>query len=232
MTIPTPRRLVARPVLALSLLVVAAGATACGGTSPGTTPTPSATTATSGSPTAPAPATPAAPSSAAPATSVAPVPVESNPPGDIPDNLAFVKYANKAGGYTFTHPEGWVQTGSGTAVRFTDKLNGVTVDTSPAGQAPTVASARSTEVARLQGSVPAFELRDLSAVTLPAGNGVHIVYRRNSEPDQVTGKVYRDEVEEYAVFSAGRLVRMDLYGPVGADNVDAYRTMSQSLRIG
>jgi hypothetical protein len=24
---------------------------------------------------------------------------------------------------------------------------------------------------------------------------------------------------------------MDLYGPVGADNVDAYRTMSQSLKL-
>ena len=50
-------------------------------------------------------------------------------------------------------------------------------------------------------------------------------------PDPVTGKVYRDEVEEYLVYHAGRLVRMDLYGPVGADNVDAYRTMSQSLAI-
>ena len=54
--------------------------------------------------------------------------MESNPPGDIPDNLAFVKYTNKQGGYSFTHPEGWAQTGSGTQVRFTDKLNGVAVD--------------------------------------------------------------------------------------------------------
>ena len=59
-----------------------------------------------------------------------------------------------------------------------------------------------------------------------------IVFRRNSAPNQVTGKVYRDEVEEYVVFAHNRLVRMDLYGPVGADNVDAYRTMSQSLRLG
>ena len=33
------------------------------------------------------------------------------------------------------------------------------------------------------------------------------------------------------MFQSGRLVRMDLYGPVGADNVDAYHTMAQSLRI-
>ena len=68
-------------------------------------------------------------------------------------------------------------------------------------------------------------------LTLPGGKGIHIVFRRNSDPNAVTGKVYRDEVEEYDVFAAGHLVRLDLFGPVGADNVDAYRTMSQSLRF-
>ena len=159
------------------------------------------------------------------------MPVESNPPGDIPDNLAFVRYANKPGGYTFTHPEGWAQTGRGTQVRFTDKLNGVVVDSGPAGQAPSVTSAKAVDVPRLRASVPAFELRGISAVSLPSGHGVRIVFRRNSDPDPVTGRMFRDEVEEYLVFHAGRLVRMDLYGPVGADNVDAYRTMSQSLTI-
>jgi hypothetical protein len=157
--------------------------------------------------------------------------VETNPPGDIPDNLAFVRYANPAGGYSFRHPEGWARTVSGTRVRFTDKLNGVTVESLAATRAPTPSSARTDDVARLQGSVPAFQLRSVASVRLPAGRGVHIVFRRNSAPDSVTGKVYRDEVEEYDVFGHGRLVRMDLYGPVGADNVDAYRTMSQSLRI-
>jgi hypothetical protein len=159
------------------------------------------------------------------------VPVENNPPGDIPDNLAFIPYVNKAGHYSFTHPEGWARTGQGVRVRFTDKLNGVTAESLAATQAPTVSSAKTSDVPRLRASVPAFQLRGIKAVTLPAGPGVHIIFRRNSDPDPVTGKVYRDEVEEYAVFNHGRLVTMDLYGPVGADNVDAYRTMSQSLRI-
>ncbi len=157
--------------------------------------------------------------------------MESNPPGDIPDNLAFVPFASPAGKYRFTHPEGWAQTGSGTRVQFTDKLNGVAVDSAPATEAPTVASASGADVARLQKSVPAFELREVSAAPLPGGQAVRIVFRRNSEPDQVTGKVYRDEVEEYLIYRSGRLVRMDLYGPVGADNVDAYRTMAESVRI-
>jgi hypothetical protein len=142
-----------------------------------------------------------------------------------------VKYTNAPGGYSFTHPEGWAQTGTGTQVRFTDKLNGVTVDSQSATQAPTTTTARSTDVTRLKDSVPAFELRGITSVRVPGGPGVRIVFRRNSDPDPVTGKVYRDEVEEYLVFNAGRLVRMDLYGPVGADNVDAYRTMSQSLVV-
>ncbi|MEO7421383.1 MAG: hypothetical protein ABIU87_03180 [Ornithinibacter sp.] len=157
--------------------------------------------------------------------------MERNPPGDIPDNLAFVSYANKPGGYSFTHPEGWAQTGTDTQVRFTDKLNGVAVDSLTASKAPSTASARSSDVPRLQSSVPAFEMRSITAATVPGGQGVRIVFRRNSDPDPVTGKVFRDEVEEYLIYKAGRLVRMDLYGPVGADNVDAYRTMSQSLRI-
>jgi hypothetical protein len=157
--------------------------------------------------------------------------VESNPPGDIPDNLAFVSYTNPAGHYTFTHPEGWAQTGSGTHVRFTDKLNGVDVDSAAATAAPTVQSAKTNQVPKLRQSVPAFALRSITAVTMPGGTGVRIVFRRNSDPDPVTAKVYRDEVEEYLVYASGRLVRMDLFGPVGADNVDAYRTMSKSLRI-
>ncbi len=228
MTISSTSLSMRRLLQALGVAALLTGVAACGGTSGSITapaPTPSASSTSSTQ----APSTPA--SSAPPANTDAPVPVESNPPGDIPDNLAFVSYSNKAGGYSFTHPEGWAQTGTGTQVLFTDKLNGVAVDSLKASTAPTTSSAKSSDVPRLQSSVPAFQLRDITAVTVPGGQGVRIVFRRNSDPDPVTGKVFRDEVEEYLVFHAGRLVRMDLYGPVGADNVDAYRTMSQSLTI-
>lgn len=176
----------------------------------------------------------AAPSSApsAPTSpSESPVPAESNPPGDIPDNIAFVRYRNTPGGYSFTHPEGWAQTGQGSDVEFTDKLNGVRASSVRSAQPPTIATAKSAEVGRLQASVPAFELRDVAQADVPAGTAVRLVFRRNSDADPVTGKVYRDEVEEYLVYRGGRLVRMELFGPVGADNVDAYRTMVQSLEI-
>jgi hypothetical protein len=159
----------------------------------------------------------------------APVPVEENPPGDIPDDLAFVPYRNAAGGYAFTYPEGWARREAGTSVTFTDKLNGIDAQTAGAPGAPTVRAVRQAVVPRLKQTQPAFELRTVEAVTLPAGSGVKVVYRRNSTPDAVTGRQVRDEVESYLVGKGRRALRLDLYGPVGADNVDAYRTISQSL---
>lgn len=215
---------------AIAATVLVAPLAACGaGPTPSTLPSGISTAggpSTSGAPTAGAPR-----SSAGPSSSVSAVAPESAPPGDIPDNLAFVRYANQPGRYSFSHPEGWAQTGSGSAVTFTDKLNGVQVNAGAAAQAPSTASARSAEIPRLQSSVPAFELRSVSTASLPGGPAVKIVFRRNSDPDAVTGKVYRDEVEEYLVYRSGHLVRMDLFGPVGADNVDAYATMAKSLVI-
>ncbi|MCW2849966.1 MAG: hypothetical protein JWR90_3940 [Marmoricola sp.] len=224
-----PRRF--GPALVLTFVLVSSVAAGCGGSATPSADGSSANAPRSTSTSAPSESASPAGTPSAQVKPAAPVPVEKNPPGDIPDNLAFVPYTNRPGGYSFTHPEGWARTGSGVRVRFTDKLNGVTAESMAATQAPTVANAHSSDVARLKSSVPAFELRNISAVTLPAGKGVHIVFRRNSDADPVTGKVYRDEVEEYDVFRAGKLVRLDLYGPVGADNVDAYRTMSQSLRL-
>jgi len=159
------------------------------------------------------------------------VPAEKNPPGDIPDNLAFISYTNTAGKYRFTHPEGWAETTRASTVTFTDKLNGVQAMTGTASTAPTVAGARQQDVPALTRTQAAFELRDITAVKLPAGPGVRIVYRRNSAPDPVTGRQYRDEVERYELVSGGREVIVELFGPVGADNVDAYQTMITSLRL-
>jgi hypothetical protein len=155
---------------------------------------------------------------------------ENNPPGDIPDNVAFVPYSNAAGRYSFSHPEGWLQQVTGAGVLFTDKLNGVQVDPGPATSAPTVASAQAGSVPALARSQAAFELRSVTAASVPGGAGVLIVYRRNSAPDQVTGRQYRDEVQRYELVASSHEVVVELFGPVGADNVDAYRRMITSLK--
>jgi hypothetical protein len=207
----------------LAIVSIALLASACAGSSAPSSPTSQAST-----PQSAAGSTAASPSAV---NEQSPVPAESNPPGDIPDNLAFVAYSNASGRYRFSHPEGWSEQVKGSFVLFTDKLNGVTADVGTATTPPTVASARQDDVPRLRASQAAFELRSVTAVTEPGGSGVRIVYRRNSAPDAVTGKQYRDEVERYELVSGGREVVLEMYGPVGADNVDAYRTMVQSLRL-
>jgi hypothetical protein len=190
--------------------------------------------ATTTAPATPAPSGTTLSESAAPPSSAAaqkPVPAENNPPGDIPDNVAFIAYTNATGRYRFTHPEGWAEKTQGATVTFTDKLNGVQAMTGTDTTPPTVATARQKDVPALASSQAAFELRDVTAVTQSAGKGVRIVYRRNSAPDPVTGRQYRDEVERYELVSGGREVIVELFGPVGADNVDAYRTMITSLRL-
>jgi hypothetical protein len=207
-----------------ALLGVAVLATGCGGSSPA--PAPGASPAAGSS----APAAAAGPSAGSAGTEK-PVAVESNPPGDISDNIQYVAYTNPAGRYTIKHPEGWVQQEQGASASFNDKLNGLTVGPGTATTAPTVQTATSTDVPALQRSQPAFQLGAVSAVTVPAGNGVRIVYRRNSAPDPVTGRKYRDEVQRYELVHNGREVVVELFGPVGSDNVDPYRIMIQSLQI-
>jgi hypothetical protein len=214
----------------LSLLATALILAGCSSGTPAETPAPTATSPgrTGSVSAAPSPTD----SSGVPAGDTqAPVPAEKNPPGDIPDNVAFVGYTNTAGRYRFTHPEGWAEKTQNTTVTFTDKLNGVQAMTGTATTAPTVGTAKQQDVATLTAGQAAFELRGINAVTLPAGQGVRIVYRRNSAPDPVTGRQYRDEVERYELVSGGREVIVELFGPVGADNVDAYKTMITSLRL-
>lgn len=211
-------------------VVLAAGCSTGNETAGGGSPT--ATAAASGSVPTTGGSTPTASPSVTPgAVGQTAVPLEKNPPGDIPDNVAYVPYTNTAGKYSFTHPEGWAENTKGTSVTFTDKLNGVQANPAQLTAAPTVDSAKQQDVPALMRSQAAFELRGVTAVTEPAGSGVRIVYRRNSAPDPVTGRQYRDEVERYELVSHGREVIVELYAPVGSDNVDAYKTMITSLKI-
>ncbi|GAC1608256.1 MAG: lipoprotein [Mycobacteriales bacterium] len=211
-----------RPAVAALVLLVAGCSSGGGSRTAAGLPSPSLTT------TAAVPSEPAAlPSSGGQSA----VPAEKNPPGDIPDNVAFVRYVNATGKYSFTHPEGWAETTRGSTVTFTDKLNGVQVKLGALTTVPTVSSAMQRDVPALTGSQAAFELRNVTVVTEPGGSGVRIVYRRNSAPDPVTGRQYRDEVERYELVTSGREVIVELFGPVGSDNVDAYKTMITSLNL-
>ena len=158
-----------------------------------------------------------------------PVAQEKNPPGDIPDTTVYVAYRPASGQYQVTVPEGWARTVSSAGVSFTDKLNSVTIQTVKAA-APTAASARTAEVPQIQGSVHAFSLTGISTVSRSAGTAVLIRYSADSQPDPVTGKVFRDAVERYEFYRNGTEAVVILAGPAGADNVDPWRTVTNSFR--
>jgi hypothetical protein len=183
-------------------------------------------TGSAGSTSASRPASTAPASGTAGATSAA---TESPPPGDIPDTTVYVAYRPASGQYEVKVPEGWARTVSSTGVSFTDKLNIITIQTVRAA-APTTASARSAEVPQIQGSANGFSLTGVSTVGRAAGTVVLIRYAADSQPDPVTGKVFRDAVERYEFYRNGTEAVVTLAGPAGADNVDPWRTVTNSFR--
>ncbi|MEV8400225.1 hypothetical protein [Streptomyces niveus] len=163
-------------------------------------------------------------------TTGAPAPVESNPAGDIPDDQAFVAYTPPAGGFTVKVPEGWARSTSGGSTVFTDKLNKIEIAAVDTPAAPTPASVTAKTVPVLRKNVPAFSPGKSSTVTRQAGQAVLLTYRGDSAPDEVTGKTVHDAFERYTFYHQGREVDLTLSGPVGADNVDPWRIVSDSLR--
>jgi hypothetical protein len=183
-------------------------------------------------------------SNGSPLPAESPVPAESNPPGDIPDNTQFVQYRSSAGGFVVKVPEGWSRRNTSSSVSFTDKLNTVRAEWYAASSEPTTASARSQDVPDLRTSERAFVLSRVIAcspscsipystapisVTLHAGNAVVITYQANSSPNSVTGKQYRLEELRFEFYRNGQVVALTLSGPVGSDNVDPWRLVSESF---
>ena len=200
------RSLAAVVVAGLALL---AGACGSGGASPygGSTPT----TATP----------PSAASRNAP---------EVNPAGDIPDNQVFVPYSPPGGRFTVKVPEGWGRTARAGTVSFTDKLNTISMETRPAPAAPTVASARQAELPAIQSASRRYQPGTVTQVRRTGGGVVLVTYKADAPADPVTGKVVHDAVERYEFWRDGTEAILTLAGPVGADNVDPWRIVSDSFR--
>lgn len=159
-------------------------------------------------------------------TAVAP---EKNPPGDIPDTQVFIDYASKSG-FSLKVPEGWARSDRADGVSFVDKLDGIVVTESSGAAAPTVETVKAGYVSAMGKSVRAMKIDTIEAVKLPAGPVVRIAYSSNSDPNPVTNKQVRLENQRYLYFKDGRLVSVELYAPLGADNVDQWQLMSQSFR--
>ena len=155
---------------------------------------------------------------------------EVSPAGDIPDNQAFVAYSPPGGGYSVKVPEGWGRTAAGGAITFSDKLNSVRMESLPASAAPTVSSVKRDELPKLATSTPGFKSSKVTTVKRQAGSAIQITYLANSKTDPVTGKVTQNAVERYEFFRGGKEVVLTLTGPKGADNVDPWKIVTDSLR--
>jgi hypothetical protein len=143
---------------------------------------------------------------------------EVNPAGDIPDDQAFVRYTPPAAGFSVEVPEGWSRTVKGGAVTFTDKLNAIRIESAPAQAAPT------------RRELQAFRKGTIDTVTRKAGTGLRSRYVVAARPNAVTGADGQDAVERYVFFHDGRDAILTLSGPKGADNVDPWKIVTDSLR--
>jgi hypothetical protein len=168
-------------------------------------------------------------SGAGSSTLTAPAP-ETNPAGDIPDNQAFVPFTPPGGLVAVSVPEGWARSTDGGATIFTDKLNTVRIETRARATAPSTESVSVDELPAIASSTAGYRPGAVTAVQRKAGPAMLITYQGTAPPNPVTGKTGTDAIERYEFWRDGREVILTLSGPVGADNVDPWRTITDSLQ--
>jgi len=205
-----------------AVAVLAIGAAGCGTSS-------SSGPAASAAPSASSPAAGTSPSATTAPSAPNPNAPEVSPSGDIPDNQAYVRYSPPGAGYSVEVPEGWARTAHARAVTFTDKLNAIRLESRPVTSTPSVASVTARDSPLLSRTVRGYRAGRVSAVTRSAGSGVRVTYLADSARDPVTGKSHTDAVERYVFAHDGRAAVLTLSGPQGADNVDPWMIVTDSL---
>src|SRR6516225_1344075 len=151
---------------------------------------------------------------------------EKNPPGDIPDDQVFVPYTSSASGYSLKVPEGWARSEKGSDVQFVDKFDGIAVVVDAAATALTTKDV----VAKLGKAEKGFKVIRTNDIRLPSGPALFVKYESDSEVNPVTNKRVRLEDEAYAFYKNGKIAILILWAPVGADNADQWKLISESFR--
>ncbi len=156
-------------------------------------------------------------------------PTEYNPPGDIPDNQAFVTYTATDGTYSLKYPEGWARTDTADGVVFSDKFNSITLTPHDGTYQPTEDFAKTVEQPKIAASTAGFTAGSISTVQRAAGPAILITYQRQSAPNPVTGKAVTQDVQRYEFAKDGRGVVITLASPAGSDTVDPWRIVTDSF---
>jgi hypothetical protein len=155
---------------------------------------------------------------------------EKSPPGDIPDSTAYVRYSPAGGGFSVKVPEGWARTGSASKATFTSNLNSMTIESRSSGAPLSVASVKSGDAAAMAKSLKNFKLVSVAPVHRSGATAIRIRYQALGPANSVTGKAPADAGERYIFSHNGKLAVLTLEGPKGADNVDPWKTVSDSVR--
>jgi hypothetical protein len=135
--------------------------------------------------------------------------------GDIPDNQVFLTFRNASAGYSIRYPEGWARKGTSRDTTFQDKDNQVHVAIAGGSHAP---------------APPGRVTKTAHRVTLHGLSVDALTYATESAPNPVTGKRVKLTTDRYVYPGKGDVAVVDLASPVGVDNVDAYRMISESFR--
>ena len=159
-----------------------------------------------------------------------PVAPEKNPTGDIPDSQVFVNYTSNQGGYDIETPEGWARTTKGGDVIFTYKLDGLSVTVTNAARAPNAGSVRKIQAELLKMTGRAVRIKGIQDIKLSYIPAVLMMYESNSDLDLVVNKQVRLENSSYFYYRNGRLAELRLWAPLGADNIDQWKLISNSFR--
>jgi hypothetical protein len=150
--------------------------------------------------------------------------------GDIPDNQQFLTYRNPAGGYSISYPEGWARSGNGSHVVFQDKSNTITINLSKGSQ-PTTATVAAQMKKAEQGD-PCLAAGQPQQIKVGPNQAIKVSYSTKGAASPVTGQRPKIVVDRYVYSKGGKVAVVDLATPLGVDNVDAYRMISQSFRWG
>jgi hypothetical protein len=154
---------------------------------------------------------------------------EVNPPGDIPDSQVFIRFSSPDG-FSLKVPEGWARSDAAHASVFSDKYNRIAIDTSDWTKPLDLALAKELLAPAIEKAGRAVKMQKVVAIKMKSGDAIRIIYESNSEPNAITNKQVREENETFYYAKNGKLVRLDLSAPKGADNVDQWKLISSSLK--
>ncbi|MDX6589243.1 MAG: hypothetical protein QOI84_517 [Solirubrobacterales bacterium] len=215
----------ARMIFVVSALAaVALLAAGCGGGNSSATET----TAPAGAGSQPAESAAGGSEGAAAGAEAAPSEAKAAATGDIPDNQVFLLFRDPGAGYSVRYPEGWARKGSGNDVTFQEKANVIHIAVAK-GPAPTEATAVA-GIEQMRKGDPTVHSTPPEKLTVNGAPVVKVTYTRLSAPDPVTGKRLQLTIDRYLYGKGGKVAVIDLGTPVGVDNVDAYRMISESFQ--